>query len=107
MSKYQDNIKMLANEDVTEVQRAEQVVRDMAKVIDVIMGYKYTVDHYKGEAVGILQDEVNKIKNVLAVLKCDLDIMMEQFCIMEAVIEQAEKRIEKVVNKVTKRKTNT
>lgn len=102
--KYKDMVEKIAKTGVSEIERGEMVIRRMANMIDIILDYKYVVEHYNGgETSTKLADEVNCIKNELAILVSELDIYMETLCITDKVKEKAENRAARILRKINQR----
>lgn len=101
---YREMVRQIAKADVTEIERGEMLIRRMANMIDVILNYKYVVEHYNGgETSTTLTDEVNRIKNELALLVSEFDIYMETLCITDKVKEKAENRASRILRKINQR----
>lgn len=101
---YREMVRQIAKADVTEIERGEMLIRRMANMIDVILNYKYVVEHYNGSETSTkLADEVNCIKNELAILVSELDIYMETLYITDKVKEKAENRVARILRKINQR----
>jgi len=102
MSKYDDMIKVLARTDKTIYDRTDSVIKDMGKVMGDIVDYRYSIDHYEGNAASVLNDNVMSIKNSVALLETELDILKEMLGIRGKVEEKKKNRLEKIIKKVDK-----
>ena len=97
---YKEKIQLIANSGVSEIERGENLIRSMSKVIEEIMNYKYTYDHYGGDSEEVLKDKANAIKNATAVMVTDADILMTALGLSDAVIIKAKNRVDKIVIRV-------
>lgn len=102
MSKYDDMIKALARTEKTVFDRTDSVIKDMGKVMGDIVNYRYAIDHYEGNAASVLNDNVMSIKNSVALLETELEILEEMLGIRDQVKEKKEKRLERLVNRLDK-----
>ena len=96
---YNELVKKIANDKRTSFERGDILVREMCQLIDKIMNYRYTAEHYDGTG-NALEDMRNRIKKDLTLVKTDLDIYMEQLGVTEDVEDKATKRLEKLVKRM-------
>jgi len=97
---YEEMVKKLAETDMTEIERGENLIRSMCGVIDAILNYKYVLDHYKGDSDGVIQDQINSIKNAMAIMVGDADVYMMLLGITDKVRTKADSRIGKILRKM-------
>ena len=102
MSKYDDMIKTLARTEKTVYDRTDSVIKDMGKVMGDIVDYRYAIDHYEGNAASVLNDNVMSIKNSVALLETELDILEEMLGIRDKVEEKKKNRLEKIIKNIDK-----
>ena len=97
---YEEMIKVIASKKST-LDEGDLVVRDMTKVINDILEYRYTAEHHKGNKEKVLKDKAMIIRNSMAVLESDLDIYQEMLGITEKVDNEKENRVEKIASRVS------
>lgn len=97
--KYENMVKLMANSNRTQFERADILIKEMSKLTIDLLDYRYTAEHYKGEGTAI-NDRKNQIKNSLVLVMTDIDIYMEQMGMTEEVKDKANKRLGKLVNKI-------
>lgn len=95
---YVEAIKKLADDDRTELERGDILIREMCRLTNDLLDYRYAVENYKGKG-SALNDQVNTIANSIALLMSDLDIYAEYMRVTDKVVKQKEKRITKLANK--------
>lgn len=99
--KYNDMVAKIAKTDVSEIERAENLIRSMTKVINAMFDYKYVADHYVGGPNStMLQDKVNIVAKELAIMISDADIYMETLGVTDKVHGNAEYRVKKILAKI-------
>ena len=102
--KYKTIIQIIVqNNDKTELERGDILIKDMSRLIVDLVNYRYAVENYKGDQEGVLQDHLGKVKNSVALLMGDLDIYNEQVGITAKVEGKKCYRI----NRIAERRTNT
>lgn len=101
MKNYNEMITTIANGDMGKFERGELIIREMCKMTECILNYKYAAVHYKGSGT-IVEDKLSEVKNAMAVLVSDMDVYAVQMGIKDKVDEKAAKRIEKISQKLTK-----
>lgn len=98
--KYKTMIQIIVqNNDKTEFERGDNLIKDMNRLSTDILNYRYTVEHYKGNSGTVLKDEVNKIKNSMAILWSDFMIYAEILDITDKIEEKAHNRIDKIARR--------
>ena len=96
---YEEMIKVIANKKST-VDEGDVLIRDMSRVIDDIMSYRYVADHHEGKTDKVLADKASVIRNSVAVLVSDLDIYQEMLGITDSVSKKKAARVERLVDKM-------
>lgn len=91
--KYDELIKKNVN-NATSFERGDVLVREMCQLIDNIMGYRYVAENGKGTE---LEDNKNKVKKSIILVKSDLDVYIEQLDISEDVYDGAKKRLKRLI----------
>lgn len=99
--RYEDMIKIIAKTDKTVVDRGDIVIKDMSRLINDIMNYRYTVEHYKGDTEDVLTDKLMSVKNSMAILESDMDIYKETADISSKVESKKIGRINKIMDKIS------
>lgn len=99
--RYEDMIKIIAKTDKTVVDRGDIVVKDMSRLINDIMNYRYAVEHYKGDTEDVLTDKLMSVKNSMAILESDMDIYKETAEISSKVESKKIGRINKIMDKIS------
>lgn len=101
---YNQKIKRIADFSNDTEEKSEILIKEMCHVIEDILNFNYAHNHYKSqnENSTVLADHKNKIINSLSILKSDLDIYCEMFGIREEVELKAQKRVERIHNKLVK-----
>lgn len=97
--KYENMVKIMANSNRTQFERADVLIKEMSKLTMDLLDYRYTAEHYKGEGT-VVDDRKNQIKNSLVLVMTDIDIYIEQMGMTEEVKDKANKRLGKLVNKI-------
>lgn len=91
--KYDELVKKNVD-NVTSFERGDVLVREMCQLIDNIMGYRYVAENGKGTQ---LEDNKNKVKKSIILVKSDLDVYIEQLGITEDVSDGARKRLKRLI----------
>lgn len=99
MNKYEELVKVVANSNRSEKERGEILVREIAQLIDKILNYNYTVEHYDGDGTAI-SDRRNEVKNAIALVKSDLDVYTEQLGLTEVVDKKVADRLEAISKRI-------
>ena len=97
--KYMDMIKKIANGERTAFERGDIIIRELCRLTEDILDYRYAGEHYNGDGT-VLDDKRNQIKKSLVIVKSDLDVYMEQLGITDEVRDKSNKRLEKIANKI-------
>lgn len=100
--KYFEELRVIAKSDKSILERGDMVIKDMCRLTEDILNYRYTCEKYKGDNVGVIEDKMNSIKNAMGVLISDLEIYMEVAKIKDDVNNKATKRVHKVAEKLTR-----
>jgi len=95
---YVEAIKKLVDDDRTEVERGDIMIREMCRLTNDLLDYRYAVENYKGKG-SALNDQVNTIANSIALLMSDLDIYAEYMGITDKVAQKKENRVIKLAKK--------
>lgn len=101
---YNQKVKRIADFSINPEEKSEIVIKEMCHVIEDILNYNYAQNHYNSQNKNstVLADHKNKIRNSLSILKSDLDIYCEMLGIREEVELKAQKRVERIHNKLVK-----
>ena len=98
--KYKTMIQIIVqNNDRTELERGDVLIKDMSRLIVDLVNYRYAVENYKGNQEGVLQDNLSKVKNSVALLMGDLDIYNEQVGITAKVEDKKTDRMNRIVKR--------
>ena len=99
----EDKLRTIAASDKSEIERADMLIKEMCKVTNDLLDYRYTVEHYTGNPTStVLRDRVNAIKNSMTVLISDMEIYAEQMDFREDMERQMEKRINKIADRLSR-----
>ena len=97
--KYKEAVSKMANGNRDELDRGDVIIREMCRLTNDLLDYRYTISHYEGTQEGVYSDKVGTIKNSLAVLLGDIDMYTEYMGITEKVQQKKEERVIKLANK--------
>ena len=97
--KYESAVETMAVTSRDELDRADIIIREMTRLTNDLLDYRYVATHYEGDSQDVLKDKINTIKNSLAVLLGDLDIYMEYMDITDKVNNKKQKRVIELVKK--------
>lgn len=100
--KYMDMVKTIANGERTAFERGDIIIRELCRLTEDILDYRYAGEHYDGNGT-VLDDKRNQIKKSLVLVKSDLDVYMEQLGITDEVKDKSNKRLEKITNKIERK----
>lgn len=100
--KHYEELRVIAKSDKSILERGDMIIKDMCRLTQDILNYRYTCEKYKGDNASVIEDKMNSIKNTMGILISDLDIYMEVAEIKDSVNNKAVKRIHKVADKLTK-----
>lgn len=96
--KYEEMIKVLANNGMSELEREDILIREMAKLVEDLLHYRYVMTH---ETKGtVVEDSKNLIKKSATLVETDLSVLIEQMGLTDDVRKRARKRLDKLVDKV-------
>ena len=98
--KYDDAVKVVANSDKTVYDRGDLIIKEVSRLTNDILDYRYAAEHYKGDGFNVMGDKVRSIKNSIALLESDLDVYKEMLGITDLVKDKKEQRIGRVAEKV-------
>lgn len=98
MMNYEEALEICANSDKTVESRGELIIRDMCRMINDILDYKYALENYHGTGT-VLEDKRNVIKKSLVLLESDLDIYKKMLGINEDIFTAKTKRVTKIAEK--------
>lgn len=97
--KYKEAVSKMVNGNRDELDRGDIIIREMCRLTNDLLDYRYTISHYEGTQEGVYSDKVGTIKNSLAVLLGDIDMYTEYMGITEKVQQKKEERVIKLANK--------
>lgn len=98
MKKYEESLRVISSSDKPETERADNLIREMCKLTDALLDYRYAVENYnKGTA---LADGIGKVKNCMALVMGDMEILMDQLDITNKVRQKKVDRINKLADKI-------
>lgn len=100
--RYDEELKVIAKSDKTILDRGDMVIKDMCKLTEDILNYRYACERYQGDDNSVLIDKMNTIKNSMAVLTSELEIYMQSANIKYDVNKKSAKRIHKIAGKLTR-----
>lgn len=101
--KYEKALRIISTSNRTEYERAENLIKEMCRLTTDLLDYRYAVENYKIDGSStVLQDNLAKIKNSLALVVSDIDIYMDQMGITNKVKQKAVDRVNRIANKVRK-----
>lgn len=101
MSKnYEDAVKTMIVNGKDELDRGDMIIKEMSRLTQDLLDYRYTVNHYEGNQKGVYSDKIGTIKNTLAVLLGDIDMYMEYVGITDKVDKKKEERIIRLAEKI-------
>lgn len=98
-TKYDEMIEVIAAGDMGEFDRGDILIREMCKLMETMLNYKYIKSHYDDKGT-TMEDKINEIKNAMSVVTSDMDVYAEQLSIRNAVHQKAYKRVDKIYNKI-------
>lgn len=99
--RYEDIIKKIADSDKTVFDRGDLCIREMCRLINDIVDYRYAAEHYNGDSMdSVLRDKTNSIKNSLGVLESEFDIYKEMLGITTLVNQKKVSRINKIADRI-------
>lgn len=97
-NEYIEAIKKLADDDRTELERGDILIREMCRLTSDLLDYRNAVENYKGKGT-VLNDLLGTIANSMALLMSDLDIYAEYMDITDKVAHKKENRVIKLAKK--------
>lgn len=98
--RYDEMIKRIANANKSASERCDIVIKDMAKVIEEIINYKYALDHYNGKTDSVITDNANSVKNAVASLEVNMDILKEVLKITDKVDSKKDTKANKIIKRI-------
>lgn len=103
MSDYEKMLRVLSTSGKSEMERADNLIKGMCRLINDLLEYRYCLDHYKldGKSTVVI-DSIAKIKNSTALVVSEMDIYMDQMDITNKVKQKASDRIKRLADKVQK-----
>ena len=99
---YRKAIRVLSSGDRNELERGDILIKEMSRLTTDILNYRYISEHYKGVQEKVMIDNVNKIKNSLAILLGDMEVYMDCLNISNDVTDKKRNRITKIADKKQK-----
>ena len=101
--KYEESLRIISTSNRTEYERAENLIKEMCRLTTDLLDYRYAVENYKIDGSStVLQDNLAKIKNSLALVVSDIDIYMDQMGITNKVKQKAVDRVNRIADKIRK-----
>lgn len=96
--KYEEMIKVLANDGMSELDREDILIREMAKLVEDLLHYRYVITHdTKGTVV---EDSKNLIKKSATLVETDLSVLIEQMGLTDDVRKRSRKRLDKLMDRI-------
>lgn len=102
MDNYKKAVQIMAGGDKDEIDRGDIIIKEMCRLTNDILDYRYAVNHYEGNQKGIFKDKIGSIKNTLAVMLGDIDMYMEYLDITDKVEKKKTDRLIKLASKKDK-----
>lgn len=101
--KYEDALRTISTSGKTETERADILIKEMCRLTSDLLDYRYVVENCKtdGNSTAIA-DYVGKIKNSMALVVSDMDILMDQFDITDKVRQKAVDRVNRIADRIEK-----
>ena len=100
--KYRDAVRTMTDTKRDELDRGDILIREMCRLTNDLLDYRYTISHYEGTQEGVYSDKVGTIKNSLAILLGDIDMYTEYMGITDKVNKKKEERVIKLAQKTRK-----
>ncbi len=97
---YDDAIKTMVKNGKDELDRGDIIIKEMSRLTQDLLDYRYTVNHYEGNQKGVYSDKISTIKNTLSILLGDIDMYMEYVGIADKVDKKKKERIIKLAEKI-------
>ena len=97
---YENMVKLMTNDGQDQFRRAERLIREMCDLIVQLLDYRFIAEKYDGNGT-VDEDHKNQLKKTLALIVSDMDIYMEQTGITEDVKDKANKRLARLVNRIS------
>ena len=97
---YDDAIKTMVKNGKDELDRGDIIIKEMSRLTQDLLDYRYTVNHYEGNQKGVCSDKVSTIKNTLSILLGDIDMYMEYVGIADKVDKKKKERIIKLAERI-------
>lgn len=94
--KYKEKIKKIADNGSTLIE-GDILIRDMSRVIDDVMEYRYAAEHYNKK---VLDDKKSPVASSIAILIGDLEVYQEMLGITEKVGKKKTERVSKLADKM-------
>lgn len=100
---YENMLRTISTSGRTEIERADNLIKEMCRLTSDLLDYRYVVENCKtdGNSTAIA-DSVMKIKNSMALVVSDMDILMDQFGITDKVRQKAVDRVNRIADKIRK-----
>ena len=99
--KYEDAIKIISASGKTETERADNLIKEMCRLTNDLLDYRYVAENCKTSGGStVIADSVMRIKNSMALVMSDMDILMEQFGIADKVRQKAVDRVNRIADKI-------
>lgn len=99
---YKSDIKTLARMNHTVFEKGDAIIKYSNRVAEDILNYRNSFENYRGSSTGIIDDNINKIKNSISLLESELDIYKEMLGIADNVSDSKIKRIGKLFKRKNK-----
>lgn len=101
MMNYEEALGVCANSDKTVESRGELIIRNMCRMINDILDYKYALENYHGTGT-VIDDKRNVVKNSMALLESEIDIYKTMLDITDDVFTTKVKRTVRIAEKIIK-----
>ena len=101
MMNYEEALEVCANSDKTVENRGELIIRNMCRMINDILDYKYALENYHGTGT-VIDDKRNVVKNSMALLESEIDIYKTMLDITDDVFTTKVKRTVRIAEKIIK-----
>lgn len=100
---YENMLRTISTSGRTEIERADNLIKEMCRLTSDLLDYRYVVENCKtdGNSTAIA-DSVMKIKNSMALVVSDMDILMDQFGITDKVRQKAVDRVNRIADRIEK-----
>lgn len=102
-----NKIKAIAQSGKTEFERAEMLMKSMAKVNLALLDYKYAYENYDGNKEVLMKDKLSTVKNTMANMLFDAEVYMETVGITELTRQKERSKVEKIAKIIIEKEKET